>query len=110
MIDVKKVYLYNFDGYSLYILTSYKKNGKVIYLDGGEISTREKLNSLYLKAKKAGKRIEIKTERKSKGEIIREHMKNYDEYTDYIEDYKQEQNAIRNNELILAIVEKLKEL
>ena len=110
MIDVKKVYLYNFGGYALYILASYQKGGKAIYLDGGEISTREKLNSLYLKAKKAGKRIEIKTEQKSRGEIIREYMRGYDEYTDYIDDYKQEQSAIKNNNLILSIVEKLKEL
>jgi hypothetical protein len=37
-------------------------------------------------------------------------MKGYDEYTGYIEDYNQEQEAIKHNKAILAKIEAIKEL
>ena len=43
-------------------------------------------------------------------EIEKELMKDYDHYTNYIEDYDQERSAIKRNQAILDKIKVIKEL
>lgn len=76
----------------------------------GHLTTREAGNKLFNESKKGHdiKRITAKGEVVDLDEEIKYYEDAVDPYTCYIDSYKQEQEAIRNNERLWAIIDALK--
>jgi hypothetical protein len=98
-------------------MVEYSKGDKKIYYMGLKQTTKDECNKKYLELKHDCKHIkgkkfeqEITEYDITMEELEKQLMKGYDEYTCYIEDYKQEQEAIKHNKAILAKIEAIKEL
>lgn len=98
-------------------MVEYSKGDKKIYYMGLKQTTKDECNKKYLELKHDCKHIkgkkfeqEITEYDITMEELEKQLMKGYDEYTYYIEDYKQEQEAERSNRAILAKIKAIKEL
>ena len=124
-IHVKHVYVNGasasiYGGYYVHTSCSiikYSKGNKHIYYIGLNPSTEEECNKKYLELKYNCKYIKGKKFKReiteydiTMEELEKQLMKGYDPYVNYIEDYKQEQEAIKHNKAILAKIEAIKEL
>jgi hypothetical protein len=100
-----------------YSMVEYSKGDKKLYYVGTKQTTKDECNKKYLELKHDCKHIKGKKfEREiteydiTMEELEKQLMKGYDEYTCYIDDYNQEQEAIKHNKAILAKIEAIKEL
>lgn len=85
------------------------EDGRHVYVARGYLTTKEAGNELFLSLKRERK---VKTITVKKKEIdlekeIKAYEKAIDPYTCYIDDYKQEQEAIKENERLYEIINAL---
>ena len=86
------------------------KNGRHVYVACGHLTTKEDGNKLFVESKKnrSVKRIIAKGEIINLEDEIKYYEGGIDPYTCYIDDPKQEQEAIKNNKYLREIVNALK--
>ncbi len=102
MIKIKTVYIY---GYGK--LESYSNGQQTIYYNNGRQSTREDLNNTYRQYRNDAK---ITTREIEKETLIENLYRSIDQYTDYIEDYKQQKQAEKHNRMIENIIDKVQNM
>lgn len=109
----KRIVTIEFDALCLYsqrFIDYTLENGRHVYVACGYLTTKEAGNELFNKSKKEHnvKRITAKGEIVDLEEEIKYYEDLVDPYTCYIDSYKQEQEAIKNNERLWAIIDALK--
>ena len=90
-------------------LTRYTNHDSV-YIKDGEISDRDTLNATYKKLKNKGAEIQVIEREIEVDEIEKNLMKDYDPYVEYIDDGNLYKSTCKNNEMILNLMEKIKEI
>lgn len=90
-------------------LTKYTNHDN-IYIKDGEISDRDTLNATYKKLKNQGAKIQVIEREIEADEIEKNLMKDYDPYVEYIDDGNLYKSTCKNNETILNLIEKIKEI
>lgn len=86
------------------------EDGRHVYVACGHLTTKEAGNELFLSLKKERKvrTITVKTKEIELEKEIKAYEDAIDPYTCYIDSYKQEQEAIKNNERLYEIINALK--
>lgn len=86
------------------------EDGRHVYVARGYLTTKEAGNELFLSLKKERKvkTITAKTKVADLEKEIEAYEKAIDPYTCYIDDYRQEQAAIKENERLYAIINALR--
>lgn len=109
MIKIKKVIT---SGWVGAVLKSYTnmETGNIIYTYNNAISTREELNNEYIKARKEHREIQINETTKEKDKLIESLEMDIDPYTEYIEDFRQQQQAEERNKKLKNLIKVLTEL
>ncbi|MBQ1732124.1 MAG: hypothetical protein II037_07945 [Bacteroidales bacterium] len=97
----------NYDAWQYKFFRQYTAdNGKSIYTVGNRIVTKDDGNNEFLSIKNNCRKFKVETDILELGneEILKDLFESIDQYTNYIDDYKQQKEAERNNEEIREII------
>lgn len=109
----KKVVTIEYEAFSLYpsrFIDYTLEDGRHVYVARGHVTTKEEGNELFLtlKTRHKVKKITSKTKEIDLEEEIKSYEDAIDPYTCYIDSYKQEQEAIKENHRLEKIIYALK--
>jgi hypothetical protein len=109
----KKVVTIEYEDFCMYpsrFIDYTLEDGAHVYVARGHVTTKEEGNKLFLtlKTKHKVKKISSKTVEIGLEEEIKSYEAAIDPYTCYIDSYKQEQEAIKDNERLYKIINALR--
>lgn len=108
MLKVKIVtikYVSNFV-YPVTFKTYIAENGNIVYVANGRLTTKEEGNAIFQERKEryAVDKITARYEMMKEGDAIAYYKRSIDDYIEYIDDYKQQEQARKNNDRLREVI------